>query len=549
MTRAIRFAATLTAMGLMASTSGAQTVTYTYDAQGRLKTASQPGASSTYAYDKADNRSQIAVSATGHAINPGLDTVSVAAGQVLDISAKGNDNDTLGHALTITGISQQGTLGNAEVRPDAATIRYTAGSTAGTDTVKYTVTDGQISAVGTISVTVTGVSAPTVTGGSVSIANNASNVSLPLGLGGGAATSVSILTGPTQGQAIPSGTQILYTPYAGGARSDSLTFRASNAGGNSNTGTVSISIAAPVGQAPTAHTSNTTVANPSSNNLLPLTILNGTPTSLSISSQPTSGTASVQGLNIYYTPTSGLPARQDNLVYTASNAYGSSSASVIINVSAPAVAAPDANPVSTTVQGNSSNNILPLSFSGNTPTAVQIYSPPSHGTAAVSGTSILYTPTPGYSGPDGFYYRGYNAGGWGAAAPVSITVGAINQPPVARENTTVLFQSESVSIDPRLASQNQPADSDPDGDPLTITWVGSPAFSYARVNGVDYDSTTGYPFGIGSFSVSGQTVNYTAPNLCSTYGCHLVVVFYYTISDGRGGTSTAPHVIVVYSQP
>jgi YD repeat-containing protein len=528
----------------MASTSGAQTVTYTYDAQGRVKTASQPGAASAYTYDKADNRTQIAVSTTAHTINTVPDDASIPVGQWVDINAKNNDIDTLGHALTITGISQQGVLGNAVVQSNG-TIRYTAGSTAGPDTVKYTVSDGQISAVGTITVTVTG-SAPTVAGGSISIANNASNISLPLGISGGA-TSVSLVASPTQGQATPSGTQILYTPYAGGARSDSLTFTASNANGTSNVGTVSISIAAPVVQKPVANTSSATVAANSASNVIPLNIT-GSYTSVAYVTGTSHGSVQAVGAQMYYTPFTNYFG-PDSFTYTATNASGTSNVGAVnLTVSPPP---PTANNISATVAGNSSNNSLPLNFSGGSPTSVQVYSTPSHGTATVSGTSILYTPTPGYSGSDGFYYRGNNAAGWGGSALASINVTAPNQNPVARENTTILFQSQSVQIDPRAATidPQAPGDSDPDGDPLTITSVQPLGFSYARVNGVDYNGSTGYPFSLGTFSVSGQTINYTAPYLCSVYGCHLVVVFYYTISDGRGGTSTAPHVIIVYSQP
>ncbi|UQV44997.1 autotransporter domain-containing protein [Janthinobacterium lividum] len=47
-----------------------------------------------------------------------------------------------------------------------------------------------------------------------------------------------------------------------------------------------------------------------------------------------------------------------------------------------------------------------------------------HGTATASGTSITYTPTAGYSGPDSFSYTATNDGGTSSAATVTIAVSA-----------------------------------------------------------------------------------------------------------------------------
>jgi len=84
--------------------------------------------------------------------------------------------------------------------------------------------------------------------------------------------------------------------------------------------------------------------------------------------------------------------------------------------------APVANPVSDTVSYGSSSNVVPLSFSGSTPTSVAIASPASHGTATASGTTITYTPISGYTGTDSFTYTGTNSAGTSAPATVSITV-------------------------------------------------------------------------------------------------------------------------------
>jgi len=69
--------------------------------------------------------------------------------------------------------------------------------------------------------------------------------SISLNLSGGVVTSVSIVTPPSNGNAVVSGTSINYTPNAGFAGSDSFTYNASNNTGTSNNATISINVANP----------------------------------------------------------------------------------------------------------------------------------------------------------------------------------------------------------------------------------------------------------------------------------------------------------------
>ncbi|MCC7599481.1 putative Ig domain-containing protein, partial [Janthinobacterium sp. FW305-129] len=99
--------------------------------------------------------------------------------------------------------------------------------------------------------------------------------------------------------------------------------------------------------------------------------------------------------------------------YTGSRAY---SATV-------AAGAPIAGPVSATVAYGSSSNPITLNLSGGVATSVAVSSGALHGTATASGTSITYTPTPGYGGPDSFTYTATNGVGTSAPATVTLTVG------------------------------------------------------------------------------------------------------------------------------
>ncbi|WP_244788271.1 putative Ig domain-containing protein [Cupriavidus pauculus] len=87
------------------------------------------------------------------------------------------------------------------------------------------------------------------------------------------------------------------------------------------------------------------------------------------------------------------------------------------------VTAPTVANTASTVAANSSNNAVTLSIGG-TATSVAVVSGPAHGAATPSGTSISYTPAPGYYGTDSFTYSASNAGGTSGTATATISVTA-----------------------------------------------------------------------------------------------------------------------------
>ncbi|WP_219114458.1 putative Ig domain-containing protein, partial [Janthinobacterium sp. UMAB-56] len=138
-----------------------------------------------------------------------------------------------------------------------------------------------------------------------------------------------------------------------------------------------------------------------------------------LASAASHGTATVSGTSISYTPTAGYSG-SDSFTYTASNSGGTSAqATVTITVTPNA---PIAGNVSATVAYGSSATVIPLTLSGGAATSVAVASVAAHGTATVSGTSISYTPTAGYSGPDSFTYTASNSGGTSVQATVTVTV-------------------------------------------------------------------------------------------------------------------------------
>jgi large repetitive protein len=98
--------------------------------------------------------------------------------------------------------------------------------------------------------------------------------------------------------------------------------------------------------------------------------------------------------------------------YTATQSYS------IVVIDVPPTAADS----SLTVAYNAPATNVPLSLGGGAAVSLAIVTPPTNGTAIVSGTTITYQPNTGYAGPDSFAYTATNSGGTSAPATVTITV-------------------------------------------------------------------------------------------------------------------------------
>jgi hypothetical protein len=128
------------------------------------------------------------------------------------------------------------------------------------------------------------------------------------------------------------------------------------------------------------------------------------------------------------------------------------------------------------------------------------------GSMTVDGAAI--TPvTQTISGRDTLFFS-VSPGTHAVVATFNRVVPPVNRPPVAVNDTATVVQGASVGI-PVLVN-----DSDPDGDPLTVTAVTQGSRGTVVIN-------------------ADNTVTYTTGPTCGAD------TFTYTISDGRGGTSSA----------
>ena len=142
------------------------------------------------------------------------------------------------------------------------------------------------------------------------------------------------------------------------------------------------------------------------------------------------------------------------------------------------------------------------------------FTQPANGT--VTKGSLIYTPNDGFFGTDSFTYTISDGNGGLSTTTVVVTV---NAAPEAQDDEALGQVNGPVTIDV-LAN-----DTDPDGNPLQITGVSTPANGTITINP---DGTLTYQPNPGFFGEDPVT---------------------YTVSDGAGGQSTATVVFRTNAAP
>jgi YD repeat-containing protein len=142
---------------------------------------------------------------------------------------------------------------------------------------------------------------------------------------------------------------------------------------------------------------------------------------------------------------------------------------------------------------------------------------PPHGAAVVNaGVSITYTPDPGYFGADSFLYSVADGHNGTASARVTVLVRpSTNHAPVAVADSFTVSDRVTAVVDGLNSLRPSANDYDADGDVISITAKTNPAHGVVTIVG-------------GNVIEYQPTVSYTGAD-----------TFTYTISDGRGGSSTA----------
>ncbi len=284
---------------------------------------------------------------------PDRNLAAVQGGPAVSIDLRGQVTVQNGSgALPTIAIVNQPSFGSVAVNAATGVATYTppAGQS-GTTTFVYSATVDGVSDTGTVTVTVN----PTA------ITVNAANATLaavenggprilnlaPLVTVTGSATvpTFSIVTQPTRGTALISGTTLTYTPAAGQSGTDTIVYRAT-VNGVSDTGTVTVNIA-PIVAPPVARDDNFNVLADTSTSFTSAQLTGNdsaaSPNPSGLAPRVTAATAigTTQGTvvfnaatgNVTYTPPAGFTGT-DRFQYTMTSEGQTATATVVLNVQA-----------------------------------------------------------------------------------------------------------------------------------------------------------------------------------------------------------------------
>jgi MYXO-CTERM domain-containing protein len=341
-----------------------------------------------------------------------------------DITLLATDVDST--ALTFTIVTQPA---NGTLSGTPPTVTYTPNANfRGNDTFTFKVNDGQQdSAPAAVGISVAAVNrAPVAASQNLTLAEDSPlAVTLTGTDADGDALTFSVTVPPTRGTLSGTPPNVTYTPNANATGIDTFVFRANDGTVDSNDGTVRLDVTA-VNDAPVASAQPVTTPEDTAVAI----VLSATdPDAMdtltwSIEQQPVNGTLSGNPPNLTYTPNANFNGPDSMIVTVSDGTVGSAPSTIAITVTpindAPMAAAvstvtEEATPVEVRLSGSDVENEA-LTF------AVTV--PPAQGSLSGDPPVLVYTPKPGFTGPDSFSYTASDGAATSTAAVVSINVTA-----------------------------------------------------------------------------------------------------------------------------
>lgn len=398
-----------------------------------------------------------------------------------------------------------------------------------TNGTAYTFTVAATNSVGTspastASNSVTPVGAPVANPVSDTVAYGSSSTVVPTSFSGGTPSSVAIASPASHGTATASGMTITYTPISGYTGTDSFTYTGTNSAGTSVPATVSITVSGPTLAITSSSGGTSLTATVGQSFTQTFTFSGGKAPYQGYSIIGIPAGLSVTGFNNTSITISGTPTVSGTFTLKVSGTDSSTgtdpssgkNAPFTVNQSFTLVVSgnpPVANNDSANAVGGQSATIPVTNNDTGSITSINIVQVPAHGTATVSGTSVVYTSVAGFIGTDTFTYTDTGPGGTSAPATVTIQVNPKAIAPNLQVNTVA---GSSVDVD--LTAQAQ-------GGPFTAANLVSVTPSAAG-NGQIVKTATGYSLKFTSaVSYSGvAAVAYTLSNAYSTSAQAVVTI-------------------------
>ena len=445
-----------------------------------------------------------------------------------DVSTNDDEGDTPATYAVNTG-PLNGTI--TSFNSDGTFVYTPNADFSGVDTFTYTITDAD-GDTDTATVTITVDAGPdavddnfnteedTAVGGDVSTNDDE----------GDTPATYSVNTGPSSGTitSFNSDGTFVYTPNANFSGVDTFTYTITDADGDTDTATVTITVDAnPDAQDDAESTDEDT---PVSGDVSTNDDEGDAPATYAVNTGPSNGTLTAFNNDgtFTYTPNTNFNG-VDTFTYTITDADGDTdTATVTINVADvndPPIANNDSETTNedTPVDVNVPSNDTDVDGTIDT-TSVVILDDADNGTTNVNGVTgvVTYTPNTNFNGIDTFTYQICDDDGACDTALVTITVGDVNDPPVANDDAASTEEDTPVNID---VTAN---DTDVDGtiDPTSVV-ITSPASN----GGTSVSPVTG-------------VVTYTPdPDFNG------VDTFMYQVCDDDGACDTATVTITVDAGP
>ncbi|GAB3760876.1 hypothetical protein GCM10028796_10170 [Ramlibacter monticola] len=491
----------------------------------------------SFIYTVSDGKGGIATARVNVTVDPvndqpeaGNDSVTAAEDQPLTIlpgTLLGNDSDVDADTLTITGVTS-GTGGTVALVGGNVLFTPTANFN-GAGSFTYTVGDGNGgTATATVTVNVASVNDAPAAGNDAFVATEDQPLTIapPTLLANDSdvdADSLTITggTGGTGGTVALVGGNIVFTPTANFNGAGSFTYTVSDGNGGTTTATVTVTVAS-VNDQPQAGDDSVTATEDQ-----PLTILPGSllandsdvdADTLTITgvTSGTGGTVALVGGKIVFTPTANFNGG-GSFTYTVSDGNGGTTTATVTVTVASVNDQPQAGNDSVTATEDQPLTILPTTLLANdtdvdadTLTITGVTGG-TGGTVSLVGGNIVFTPTSNFNGAGSFTYTVSDGNGGTATATVTVNVAAMNDGPVAGDDSVTAIEDQPLTILPATLLSN---DSDVDADALTITGVTSGAGGAVAL--------------VGGNIVFAPTANFNGAGN-----------FTYTVSDGKGGITTA----------
>ncbi|WP_404979690.1 Ig-like domain-containing protein [Caulobacter segnis] len=488
----------------------------------------RPSSTTTYTYDKAQNRTRVVTAAGNSAPVANNDSVSVSTGAAVSFNPLSNDTDADSDAFFLTSVSGWNTSKGSVsytancLRTAATCVTYAANSGAsGTDSFTYAVSDGKGgTATGTITVTINAAVAPPVTSASTTTvvgnyAGSSNSYPLSLNISGGTPTSLTITSAPpsSAGTASVSGTSIFFTPANNYTGQTSLQYTASNAGGTSSPATATITVTPSAG-APVARDDNITVPPGTGITFQPKNNDTGSGLRITAATQPSIGRVAFDDDNIWVGDM-GAGGFNTSFQYTITDNSGRSSTATV-NVTAATSPPPVANNDSITVPYGSGITFQPKNNDTGSGLRITGATQPSVGRTAFDDDNIWVGDMGAGGFNTSFQYTITDNSGRTSTATVSVTAASNpNPPPVANNDSIIVPYGSGITFQPK---------NNDTGAGLRITGATQPSVGRTAF---DEDNIWVGDMGAGGFNTS----------------------FQYTITDNSGQTSSATVNVAAAANP